>query len=151
MLRLVPDLFNPNERSGLHRFGFVPLMGWAADQVTTVTVFQDDNNVTDILWKKMRDDRCPPLDRSLSSGSLAGQNSPPSKHGVPTRDLPQKGKRDHFSCLHLRCGDGEDDASQHVFISQLTAATQEVPVHRKYHRRRTRGTLHPKELQLPAV
>lgn len=76
---LVPDLFNPNERSGLHRFGCLPLMGCAANQVTMVTVFQDDNKATDILWKKMRDDGCAPLDRSLSSGSLAGQNSPPSK------------------------------------------------------------------------
>lgn len=73
------------------------------------------------------------------------------KHRVPTRDLPRKGKRDHFLCLHLRCGDGEDDVGQRVFLSQLAAPTQEVPVHRKYHRQCARGTLPPKELQLPAV
>lgn len=82
-----PDLFNPNERSGWHRFGSVPLMV----MVTTVTVFQDDNKVTDILWKKMRDDGCAPLDRSLSSGSLAGQNSPPSNTECRLEISPRKG------------------------------------------------------------
>lgn len=40
-----------------------------------VVVFQGENKPSEILWKKMRDDSCAVMDRSLSAGSLAGMSS----------------------------------------------------------------------------
>lgn len=37
-------------------------------------VFQDENRFSEMMWKKMRDDNCVAVDRSISTGSLAGAN-----------------------------------------------------------------------------
>lgn len=56
----------------------------------TLTVLQEDGGPADLLWKKMRDDRGAPLDRSLSSGSLAGGSSAPTAGDLPP---PPPGRR----------------------------------------------------------
>lgn len=56
----------------------------------TLTVLQEDGGPADLLWKKMRDDRGAPLDRLLSSGSLAGGSSAPTAGDLPP---PPPGRR----------------------------------------------------------
>lgn len=37
-------------------------------------VFQDENRFSEMMWKKMRNDNCVAVDRSIGTGSLAGAN-----------------------------------------------------------------------------
>lgn len=39
-----------------------------------ITVFQDENRISEIMWKKMRDDNCGAVDHSIRAGSLAGMS-----------------------------------------------------------------------------
>lgn len=39
-----------------------------------ILAFQDENRISEMMWKKMRDDSCGAIDHSIRAGSLAGTN-----------------------------------------------------------------------------
>lgn len=72
-------------------FVFIPFaftFNFTEPVTLTLTVLQEDGGPADLLWKKMRDDGGAPLDRSLSSGSLAGGSSAPTAGDLPPPPPP---------------------------------------------------------------